>query len=273
MTEPLLTVEELKVYFNKKSNLFSRGPKGEIKAVDRISLEIQPNEIHGLVGESGSGKSTLGRAIMGLNPVTGGEIRFKGRNIMDKSYRSDPKERLKIQMIFQDPNSSLNPNMKIKEILAEPILINRILPKREIPDRLAELMDTVDLPEKFLERYPHQLSGGQRQRIAVARALATKPELIVADEPTSALDVSVQAQLLNLLMDLKRIEGLSILFISHNLSVVRYISDRISVMQQGEVLETGTAEELFSRPNHPYTKKLISTIPQIDQPKKMRMTI
>lgn len=272
MTEPLLAVNDLKVYFNKKSNIFSKGQKGEIKAVDDISLTIQPNEIHGLVGESGSGKSTLGRAIMGLNHVTDGQILFKGQDIKHRDYYGNPKERLKIQMIFQDPNSSLNPNMKIREILSEPILINKLLPKKDVPERLAELMETVDLPGHFLDRYPHQLSGGQRQRIAVARALATKPELIVADEPTSALDVSVQAQLLNLLVDLKRVEGLSILFISHNLSVVRYISDRISVMQHGKVLETGTAEELFVRPKHGYTQQLINTIPQIRQP-KMRMTI
>lgn len=262
MIEPILRVKDLKVYFHKKSNLFSKGQTGQIKAVDGIDLTIQQNEIHGLVGESGSGKSTLGRAIMGLNTSSAGHITFQGHEITNKRKGA---HRTKIQMVFQDPNSSLNPNMKIKEILAEPILINKLLAKKEIPDRLVEIMSLVDLSPDFLERYPHQLSGGQRQRVAVARAMTTEPELIVADEPTSALDVSVQAQLLNLLLDLKREKGVSILFISHSLAVVRHLSDQISVMKQGKIIETGAADQVFHHPKQEYTKKLFQAIPKIRQ--------
>ena len=234
MKEELLQVEQLKVYFDGKANLFSRTAGKGTKAVDGVSLSIGANEIHGLVGESGSGKSTLGRAIM-----------------------------MKIQMVFQDPNSSLPPNMKIGRILAEPILINRLLPKQEVGDRVLELLRLVDLPEEFSNRYPHQLSGGQKQRIAVARAMALNPELIVADEPTSALDVSVQAQILNLLLELKEKQGLSILFISHNLSVVRHVSDRISVMKQGKIVEQGPAEQVFRHPSDAYTKNLLAAVPKM----------
>ena len=166
-------------------------------------------------------------------------------------------------MVFQDPNSSLPPNMKIGRILAEPILINRLLPKQEVGDRVLELLRLVDLPEEFSNRYPHQLSGGQKQRIAVARAMALNPELIVADEPTSALDVSVQAQILNLLLELKEKQGLSILFISHNLSVVRHVSDRISVMKQGKIVEQGPAEQVFRHPSDAYTKNLLAAVPKM----------
>lgn len=260
MSEAILEVEKLKVYFNKKSNIFSKGQAGQIKAVDNINLTIHRNEIHGLVGESGSGKSTLGKAIMGLVPVTEGRITFKGKEITSKNKEKD---RIKVQMVFQDPNSSLNANMKIKDILAEPMIVNKILSKSDIPNQLLELMEMIDLPADYLERYPHQLSGGQRQRIGVARAMTTNPELIVADEPTSALDVSVQAQLLNLLLKLKEEKGLSILFISHNLAVIRYISDYVSVMKKGKIVETGVISDIFNQPEHDYTKKLLRAIPQI----------
>lgn len=262
MNKNILEIESLKVHFNRRSNIFSKGEAGVVKAVDNVSLSIKENEIHGLVGESGSGKSTLAKAIMGLVPITSGTIKFKGENIDSKLINND---RTKIQMVFQDPNSSLNPRMKIKEILAEPIIINNIMPKKEIKMYLIELMTKVDLPAEFLNRYPHQLSGGQRQRIGIARALTTKPKLIVADEPTSALDVSVQSQLLNLLIDLKNNEGLSILIISHNLAVIRYVSDNISVMKNGELVETGTPEKIFNNPEQEYTEKLIDAIPHIKQ--------
>lgn len=260
MREPILQVDDLHVFFNTKSNIFSRGKAATVKAVNGVSLTIYKNEIHGLVGESGSGKSTLGRAIMGLNKTTSGSIQFQQRDITNE--RKGP-HRTKIQIVFQDPNSSLPPNMRLKEILAEPIIINKLMDKQFISQRLQELMELVDLPVAFLERYPHQLSGGQRQRIAVARAMAMEPELIIADEPTSALDVSVQAQLLNLLLDLKEKKGVSILFISHSLAVVRHLSDHISVMKHGKIIETGTVHDVFERPQEEYTKRLLAAIPQI----------
>lgn len=262
MNEKLLEIKNLKVHFNRRSNIFSKGNTGTVKAVDEVNITVNRNEIHGLVGESGSGKSSIAKAVMGLVPITDGSIKFKGKKIDSKNINKD---RTKIQMVFQDPNSSLNPGMKVKEILSEPIIINNIMPKREIKDYLEELMEKVDLPVEFLNRYPHQLSGGQRQRIGIARALTTKPELIVADEPTSALDVSVQSQLLNLLIDLKNNEGLSILIISHNLAVIKYVSDNISVMRNGELVETGTPDKIFNQPEHEYTEKLIDAIPHIKQ--------
>ena len=263
MNEVLLQAENVKVYFNAKSNLFSRRAGEGTKAVDGVSLTIGRNEIRGLVGESGSGKSTLGRAIMGLNHVTAGRILFHGQDLAQLRGREMAGIRTRIQMVFQDPNSSLPPHMRIGKILAEPILINHVLPREKIDDRVKELLRMVALPGDFAGRYPHQLSGGQKQRVAVARAMALSPELIVADEPTSALDVSVQAQILNLLLELKEKEGLSILFISHNLAVVRHISDRISVMKQGKIVEEGTAGQIFTNPQDLYTKKLLSAIPRM----------
>lgn len=261
MDEVILQVENLKVYFSSRSNIFSRGKAGQIKAVDDVSLTIGRNEIYGLVGESGSGKSTLGKAVIGLNHVTGGRIRVCGREITDK--RSRWQNDIRAQMVFQDPNSSLNPNMRIKDILSEPIRVNKLLDRNKIPDRLLELMNLINMPEHYLERYPHQLSGGQKQRIAVARAMSTRPALLIADEPTSSLDVSVQAQMLNLLLDLKKEKNLSILFISHNLAVIRHISDRISVMNKGRIVETGITSDIFNTPRNDYTKRLLSAIPKI----------
>ena len=263
MTENILEVKDLCVSFNNKANLFSKGGEGKTHAVKNVSLCIKRNEIHGLVGESGSGKSTLGRSIMGLAPVTSGEILFHSRDGQAIDLVKDRGRSLNIQMVFQDSNSSLNPNMKIKTILSEPIVINKILPQSDLPARLEELMDMVGLPEDFLERYPHQLSGGQRQRVAIARAMATNPELIIADEPTSALDVSIQAQILNLLLDIKNNNDVSMLFISHHLAVVRHIADYVSVMRKGEVVESGKCVELFANPQHEYTKKLWGAIPQL----------
>lgn len=259
----ILEVKDLCVSFNNKANLFSKGDEGKIHAVNHVSLCIKKNEIHGLVGESGSGKSTLGRSVMGLSPVSSGQILFRTKSGEVIDLVANKGKSLNVQMVFQDSNSSLNPNMRIKTIISEPIVINKILEKNDIPDRLKELMDMVGLPEEFLERYPHQLSGGQRQRVAIARAMATNPELIIADEPTSALDVSIQAQILNLLLDIKNNNDVSMLFISHNLAVVRHISDYVSVMRKGELVETGKCVELFENPQHEYTKKLWGAIPQI----------
>ncbi|MCL1853424.1 MAG: ATP-binding cassette domain-containing protein [Peptococcaceae bacterium] len=266
MNDTLLQIDNIKVYFQAKSNLFSKGDAKVIKAVDGVSLSIAKNEIHGLVGESGSGKSTLGRAIMGLNPVTEGDILFGDKGISSLPGRQKKKERLKIQMVFQDPNNSLPPHMKVDRILGEPILINRLLPKNKIVDRVRELLGLVALPPEFESRYPHQLSGGQKQRVAVARAMALEPQLIVADEPTSSLDVSVQTQILNLLLELKESQGLAVLFISHNLSVVRHMSDSISVMCQGKIVEQGKTQKVFDNPEHAYTKTLLAAIPQMKAP-------
>ena len=263
MTKNVLEVKDLCVSFNNKANLFSKGEEGKIHAVNHVNLNIGRNEIHGLVGESGSGKSTLGRCIMGLAPVAFGQILFHKKNGEVVDLVENKGKSLNVQMVFQDSNSSLNPNMKIKTIISEPIIINKILPKNDIPDRLQELMKMVGLSEDFLERYPHQLSGGQRQRVAIARAMATNPELLIADEPTSALDVSIQAQILNLLLDIKNNNDVSMLFISHNLAVVRHISDFVSVMRKGQVVESGRCLELFDSPKHEYTKKLWGAIPQI----------
>lgn len=265
MKDNVLEIKDLSVHFSKKSNAFSRGKEGIICAVNHVNLTIGRNEIHGLVGESGSGKSTLGRSVMGLSPVSSGEILFHARTGERINLVHNKKNNLGIQMVFQDSNSSLNPNMKVKSILSEPIVINHVLDKREIPERLCELMDMVGLAPEYLERYPHQLSGGQRQRVAIARAMATNPELIIADEPTSALDVSIQAQILNLLLDIRKKNGVSMLFISHNLAVVRHISDCVSVMSKGDIVEAGETLELFNNPQHEYTKRLWAAIPQFRQ--------
>lgn len=265
MKDYVLEIKDLSVNFKKKSNIFSKGKDGIVCAVDHVSLNIGGNEIHGLVGESGSGKSTLGRSIVGLSPISSGEIIFHSKTGETINLTHTKKNNLGIQMVFQDSNSSLNPNMKIKTILSEPMIINHITDRNGINDRLYELMDMVCLSQEYLDRYPHQLSGGQRQRVSIARAMATNPELIIADEPTSALDVSIQAQILNLLLDIREKNGISMLFISHNLSVVRHISDYVSVMCKGQIVESGKAVELFNHPEHAYTKKLWAAIPQFRQ--------
>ncbi len=260
MSGVLLEIKQLTVRFAPKANLLSRNKGSEIVAANNINLTIHENEIHGLVGESGSGKSTIGRSIMGLNKVAGGDILFNGKSLVTQRGREDVAN---IQMVFQDPHNSLPPNMRIGQILLEPLMINHALPKDMHADKVCELLEMVDLPADYARKYPHQLSGGQKQRIAVARAMALHPKLIVADEPTSALDVSVQAQILNLLMDLKEKHGISILFISHNLSVVRHISDRISVMQHGKIVESGSREDIFENAKDAYTKTLLAAIPRM----------
>lgn len=263
MNELLLEVKNLRVCFSTKANLLSRGKNQTVTAVDDISFTVGRNEICGLVGESGSGKSTTGRAIMGLNRVSGGSILFHGKDLA-KIHGNEWKDvRTKIQMVFQDPNSSLPPDMRIGQILAEPLLINHLSDKSNVHAKVHELLRSVNLPEEFEERYPHQLSGGQKQRIAVARAMSLNPEMIIADEPTSALDVSVQAQILNLLLDLRKKTGLSILFISHNLAVVRHMSTRLLVMQRGKIIEAGRTEEIFDHPREEYTKNLLAAIPKM----------
>ncbi len=262
--EKLLQVKNVKRYFNK-------GEKNEIRAVDGISFTIYKGETLGLVGESGCGKSTIGRTIIGLYDVTAGEVLYRGENIhAKKSQVSRKKLYQQMQMIFQDPYASLNPRMKVADIIAEGIDIHSLTDTYEQRmEKVYELLKTVGLNKEHANRYPHEFSGGQRQRIGIARALAVNPEFIIADEPISALDVSIQAQIVNLLKKLQEQKGLTYLFIAHDLSMVKYFSDRIGVMFRGKLVELAPAHQLYQSPLHPYTKALLSAIP-IPDPNKER---
>lgn len=260
----LVETVDLKKYFKVGNGRF-------LHAVDGVNLEIPEGKTLGVVGESGCGKSTLGRVVMGLLPATSGEIHFDGQDIVKCSKREFKEVRKKVQMIFQDPYSSLDPRMSIYELIAEPLIQNHVCANRaEILDRVQKLMDTVGLAQRYINSYPHELDGGRRQRIGVARALALNPKFIVCDEPVSALDVSIQAQILNLLQDLQEQQGLTYIFITHDLSVVKHISDDILVMYVGSMVEKCPADDLFERQLHPYTKGLLSAIPipNIDLEKK-----
>ena len=257
---PMLKVEHLNVRFDLGGGIFLRKKK-EVKAVDDVSFEIARGEILGLVGESGSGKTTTGRAIIRLAPVSSGKIFFEGAELTKLSNRQFMPYRKKIQMIFQDPFNSLDPRMTIAETIAEPLDIHFKLTKAEKISRIKSLLERVGLNPDFINRHPHEFSGGQRQRIGIARALAVEPEFIICDEPVSALDVSVQAQIVNLLEDLRKELGIAMLFIAHDLAVVEHISDRIIVMTNGKIVEEGEAESLCKNPRHPYTQKLIAAIP------------
>jgi len=253
----LLRVENLKKYF--------RTPGGMLHAVDGVSFSIEAGKTLGVVGESGCGKSTLGRTVLGLQPATDGKIYFEGEDITGVNKRQLRQLHRQMQLIFQDPFSSLNPRLCVSDLIAEPLKVYHLCrTKRELQDRVFELMDTVGLAKRLAFSYPHELDGGRRQRIGIARALALEPKFIVCDEPVSALDVSIQAQVLNLLQDLQEEHDLTYMFITHDLSVVRHISDEIMVMYLGTVVERCAAKELFLRPLHPYTKGLLSAIPNVD---------
>ncbi|MDQ4134667.1 MAG: dipeptide ABC transporter ATP-binding protein [Pseudomonadota bacterium] len=240
-----------------------RGSAG-VRALNRVSLTLDRGEVLGIVGESGCGKSTLGRALLRLIEPTGGQILFEGEDLTALDRAALKRRRRDLQIVFQDPFGSLNPRHRVGAIIREPLDVHRIGTARERRARVRELLVTVGLPENAAERYPHEFSGGQRQRIAIARALALEPKLIVADEPVSALDVSIQSQIINLIADLRTRLKLSILFISHDLSVIRHVSDRIAVMYLGSIIETGPANALMENPAHPYTQALLSAIPRPD---------
>lgn len=262
----MLELKDVKTHFPVKEGLIFSKQVDMVKAVDGITLSIKEGEILGLVGESGCGKSTLSRTIMQLIPATAGSITLEGTDLTNLSKKAVRTRRLDFQMIFQDPYASLNPRMTIYSTLAEALTQRHPSLKKEkaqLTNAVVELMERCGLNPSFMQKYPHEFSGGQRQRIAIARALAPEPKLIIADEPVSALDVSIQSQILNLLLDLRRDLNLTMIFISHDLSVVRYIADNIAVMHKGEIVEYGESEELFNHPKHSYTQSLLAAIPHI----------
>jgi len=266
MEEKLLEVQNLKKYFGTK--------KGMLHAIDDVSFHINKGETLGLVGESGCGKSTTGRAILRLHEPTSGQVRYRGEDIVKYDKGKMKEMRRKMQIVFQDPYSSLNPRLTTSELIAEPLFVNRVYHGAEqIEARVKEVMDIVGLEERLLNAYPHELDGGRRQRIGIARALALKPEFIVLDEPVSALDVCIQAQILNLLNKLQKELDLTYMFISHNLSVVKHVSDRIAVMYLGKIVELSDYKAIFKKPLHPYTKALLSAIPIAKVDMKMERII
>ena len=265
---PLVKAENVNIYFHGKNR-----KQQKIKAVDGINLEIGRNEIFGVVGESGCGKSTLGRGLIGLLPLTGGTVSINGKNISELNKKEMKQMREKVQIIFQDPSASLNPRRKVKDILMEPFKVHGMRDKQAAMERIYQLLDLVGLAEYHLQRYPHELSGGQKQRIGIARALALEPELIICDEAVSALDVSVQAQVLNLLTELKEKLGLTYFFISHNLNVVYQISDRVAVMYLGKIVELASYDGLYEHRYHPYTEALLSAIPQVEKEQRQERII
>ncbi len=270
--QPLLSVHNLCKRFPIKKSLMGKVQQ-ELVAVDDVSFDLYPGETLGIVGESGCGKTTMGRTILKLHEPSGGEIRYNGNNIADYSRAKMRSLRTEMQIIFQDPYSSLPPRATVGDILSEPVKVHHIVPPSEVKNYVLRLMEQCGLRDYYYERYPHEFSGGQRQRICIARALAVNPKLVVCDEPVSALDVSIQAQIINLLKKLQRERNLTYLFISHDLSVVKFISDKIGVMYLGSMVEFGSKKDIFANPLHPYTRALFSAIPSPDPDKKMNRIV
>ena len=257
MAEPLVKIEHLKMYFDVPG-------KGKLHAVDDVSLEIMPNETVGLVGESGCGKSTVGNVLIQLLKATDGAVYFEGKDVLKADKKEMAELRKKMQIIFQDPYSSLNPRESVEAILSDPYQIHKMYSGKELKEKVAELAESVGLEPYVLEKFPHELDGGKRQLTGIARALALNPKFIICDEPVSALDVSVQATIINLLMEMQEKKGLSYLFISHDLSVVRHISNRVAVMYLGQIVELAETDEIFNNTLHPYSIALLSAVPHID---------
>lgn len=272
MPKELLKVTNLKQHFPIKGGFLGR-TINHVKAVDGVSFTIHEGETVSIVGESGCGKSTTGRAILRLDEPTGGEVEFDGKNLLSFSKREMRQNRKDMQVIFQDPYASLNPRQTVRQILNEAMEIQKVVPKKDRNDRILELMETVGLGAHQIDRFPHEFSGGQRQRVGIARALSVNPQLIICDEAVSALDVSIQAQVINLLKKLQREFNLTYLFISHDLGVVRHISDRVIVMYLGKIVEIADKKSLFTNPQHPYTKSLLSAIPNTDPDAKRERII
>jgi ABC-type oligopeptide transport system ATPase subunit len=268
---PLLDVRHLSKHFSRRAGVF--GPVSVVKAVDDVSLAIEEGETFGLVGESGSGKTTTGRCILRLLEPTAGEVWFRGSNLLTLSRGAMREMRRHMQIVFQDPYASLNPRMRVRDIVAEPLVIHGMGTRSGRRDRVAELLRLVGLDPAHEDRYPHEFSGGQRQRIGLARALALSPSFIIADEPVSALDVSIQAQVVNLLMELQTQLGLTYLFIAHDLRLVRHICSRTAVMYRGRIVEVGATRAIFASPQHPYTRALLSAVPVPDPDAKRQRIV
>jgi oligopeptide transport system ATP-binding protein len=274
MPAGLLSVRNLAKHYEITKGLMRKATGEVVRAVDGVSFDLNPGETLGVVGESGSGKSTLARTLLRLEEPTSGEASYRGKDIFTLSATDLLALRRKVQVVFQDPYASLNPRMTVGKIIAEPWAIHPdVLPKREWPSRITELLDQVGMHPDHARRYPHQFSGGQRQRIAIARALALQPEIIICDEAVSALDVSIQAQVIELLGDLRDRFDLSYLFIAHDLPVVRHFADRVLVMHQGKIVEQGSTDQIFERPEHPYTKALLAASPIADPDKRSQVPL
>lgn len=272
MVEKLLEVNNLTKYFPIKEGVFNKA-KQYVHAVENVSFTINKKETFSLVGESGCGKSTTGRCIIRIHEPTDGEVIFEGENILLYSKEKMRTTRKDMQMIFQDPYSSLNPRMTVRELVSEPLYTHCEYDKKTVNEMVDDMLDKVGLPIKYANRYPHQFSGGQRQRISIARSLITNPKLVIADEPVSALDVSIQSQIINLLIKLQNELNLTYLFISHDLNVVKHLSNQVGVMYLGEIMELSNTEEIYSSPLHPYTKALLSAVPSTDPLKKKKRII